>query len=259
MINENSLVSIITPSYNSELYIGQMIESIIAQTYTNWELLITDDCSTDNSCAIIERYAANDNRIKLFKLATNSGAGAARNKSIENAQGRYIAFCDSDDMWCPEKLQEQLIFMRNNNVKICYSSYYTCDENNNITGIVVSYKSISYRHIIKDDSIGFMTCIYDTKDIGKIYMPTIRRRQDWAMKIILMQKWPMAYGIVKPLAYYRVRKGSLSNSKLKLIKYNVQVYKDILRNNTVIAWCRFIFIFAPNYILKKLRLRIINM
>ena len=104
----SELVSIITPSYNSAAYIAEMIESILAQTYTNWELLITDDCSTDDSVKIIESYATKDSRIKLFRLASNSGAGIARNKSIEEARGRYIAFCDSDDLWKPQKLEKQV-------------------------------------------------------------------------------------------------------------------------------------------------------
>ena len=255
----NTLISIITPTYNSTQFIGQMIESILAQTYTNWELLITDDCSTDNICEIIQNYVDKDSRIKLFKLTTNSGAGVARNESIKHAIGRYIAFCDSDDWWSPDKLQVQVDFMVKNNVQICYSSYYTCDETNNITGLVASYKKISYKHILKDDSIGFLTCIYDTKDIGKVYMPSIRRRQDWALKIMLLQKCSTAYGVINPLAYYRIREGSLSNNKFKLVRYNVQVYKDILNYSTFRAWVFFIFVFFPNYILKKIRLRIINL
>ena len=236
-----------------------MIESILSQTYTNWELLITDDCSTDNSCSIIQSYADKDSRIKLFKLSTNSGAGVARNESIKHAKGRYIAFCDSDDMWVPEKLHMQIDFMNKKNIQICYSSYYTCDEDGNTTGLVASYKKISYKHILKDDSIGFLTYIYDTKELGKFYLPAIRRRQDWALKIIMLQKCPIAYGIIAPLAYYRIRVGSLSNRKLKLIKYNVQVYKDILKYSTLRALLVFIFKFTPNYILKKIRIRIINL
>lgn len=257
-MSSNTLVSIITPSYNAEQYIGQMIESIIAQTYQDWELLITDDCSTDSSCAIIEQYAQQDSRIKLFRLERNSGAGVARNESIKHARGRYIAFCDSDDWWLAEKLQEQIDFMTRRQVQICYSSYYTCDEESNITGLVASYKEISYNHIIKDDSIGFLTCIYDTAEIGKVYMPSIRRRQDWALKIKLLQKHPMAYGIIKPLACYRVRTGSLSSNKFRLVRYNVQVYRDILKYGAVRAWLMFLFVFLPNYVLKKIRLRIIN-
>ena len=258
-MSSNTLVSIITPSYNAEQYIGQMIESIIAQTYQDWELLITDDCSTDSSCAIIEQYAQQDSRIRLFRLERNSGAGVARNESIKHARGRYIAFCDSDDWWLADKLQEQIDFMTKRQTQICYSSYYTCDDASNITGLVASYKEISYNHIIRDDSIGFLTCIYDTAQIGKVYMPSIRRRQDWALKIKLLQKHSMAYGIIKPLACYRVRTGSLSSNKFRLVKYNVQVYRDILKYGAVRAWLMFLFVFLPNYVLKKIRLRIINL
>lgn len=258
-MSHNSLVSIITPSYNAEQFIGQMIESVIAQTYQDWELLITDDCSTDGSCAIVERYAQQDSRIKLFRLERNSGAGVARNESIKHARGRYIAFCDSDDWWLADKLQEQIDFMTQNRVQICYSSYYTCNKAGNITGLVASYKHISYNHIIRDDSIGFLTCIYDTVEIGKVYMPSIRRRQDWALKIQLLQKHPMAYGVIKPLACYRVREGSLSSNKFRLVKYNVQVYRDVLHYNVFRAWFVFLFMFLPSYLLKKLRLCIINL
>lgn len=257
-MNDYGLVSIITPSYNSAQFISETIESIIAQSYTNWELLITDDCSTDNSCEIIEQYANKDNRIKLFKLALNSGAGVARNNSIKESKGRFIAFCDSDDRWKAEKLKVQLSYMVKNNVEICYSSYLTCDEENNIMGIVVGYRSVTYSKILKDDSIGFLTCIYDTRNVGKIYMPLLRKRQDWAMKILLMQKCPVAHGIQDVLAYYRVRKDSLSRNKLKLIKYNVQVYKEVLHFNWLLSWAMFIFIFCPYHLLKKSRLLIIN-
>lgn len=252
------LVSIITPSYNSAQFIAETIESIIAQSYPNWELLITDDCSIDSTCEIIQQYANKDSRIKLFQLTENSGAGIARNNSIKEANGRFIAFCDSDDKWKAEKLEVQLSFMAKNNIEICYSSYLLCDEKNNITGIVVGYHSVSYSQILKDDSIGFLTCIYDTKNVGKIYMPQLRKRQDWAMKIILMQKCPMAYGVKDVLAYYRVRKDSLSNNKLKLIKYNVQVYKEVLKLNSLLSWAMFIFIFCPHHLIKKSRLLIIN-
>lgn len=257
-MTDYGLVSIITPSYNSSQFISETIDSIVNQVYTNWELLITDDCSSDNSCDIIRQYSNNDHRIKLFCLTENAGAAVARNNSIKEAKGRYIAFCDSDDLWKPEKLEKQLDFMKKKNVEICYSSYLTCDEYNNITGIVVSYRSISYKQMLKDDSIGFLTFIYDTQTIGKIFMPLLRRRQDWAMKINLMQKCPMAYGMLDVLAYYRVHKNSLSNNKIKLIKYNVQVYKKVLRYNWLLSWVMFVFVFSPNYLIKKIRLFIIN-
>lgn len=256
---KNELVSIIASSYNSEGYISRMIEAVLAQTYTNWELLITDDCSTDNSREIIREYAKKDARIKLFTLDVNSGAGVTRNESIKHAQGRYIAFCDDDDWWVPEKLQVQLDFMEKNNAKVCYSSYYACNEKAEVTSIVVAFKKISYRHMLFDDSIGFLTCMYDAQAIGKLYFPTMRRRQDWAFKIKLLERCGVAHGIPAPLAYYSIRQGSLSHNKFSLVKFNLRVYREILGYNVVRAWLVFLFAFFPCYVLKKLRLRIINM
>lgn len=145
METDFGLVSIIMPSYNSSKYIAKTIDSIVSQFYTNWELLITDDCSTDNTCEIIKEYAAYDQRIKLFVMEKNKGAGVARNKSIEEAKGRYIAFCDSDDRWKPEKLEVQLRFMVENRVEICYSSYLKCNENDKVLGIVIAPSQISYK------------------------------------------------------------------------------------------------------------------
>lgn len=257
-MTDYGLVSVITPSYNCAEYIAETIESIQAQTYTNWELLITDDCSSDDSCEIISRYAEADTRIRLLRLEKNSGAGVARNNSITNASGRFIAFCDSDDRWLPEKLERQLDFMAKTGKKVCYSSYYTCDENGTNTGLVVAYKTINYKEIRRDDSIGFLTCIYDTEGVGKIYLPALRKRQDWGMKIMLMQKCREAVGIIEPLAIYRLRSGSLSGDKRKLVKYNVMVYREVLHYNFVHAWLKFLFDFMPHYIAKRLRLKIIN-
>lgn len=255
---DSDLISIITPSYNCEEYIAETIESIQSQTYENWELLITDDCSTDKSRDIISSYAQKDPRIRLFVLSENSGAGVARNNSIKEAKGRYIAFCDSDDRWLPEKLDRQISTLQKHDESVIYSSYFTCDEIGIINGIVVAYKSISYKNILCDDSIGFLTCLYDTNKLGKILMPTIRKRQDWGLKILLLQKAKHAIGIIEPLAIYRLRKDSLSNNKIKLIKYNVKVYREVLSFNPIHAWLQFLFRFMPHYIAKRLRLKIIN-
>ena len=208
-MKDYGLVSIITPSYNCARFISETIDSIRNQTYQNWELLITDDCSTDDTCKIIENFSGKDGRIKLFKLSENSGAGVARNNSIKEASGKFIAFCDSDDKWKPEKLQVQLDFMHDNNTDVCYSSYLTCDEAGNNTGIVVCPSKVKYKDILFDDSMGCLTCIYNAGKIGKVYMPDIRKRQDWAMKIILLKKSRIALGVKDTLAYYRIRSGSL--------------------------------------------------
>jgi glycosyltransferase involved in cell wall biosynthesis len=257
-IMTQELVSIITPSYNCSDYIAATIEAIQRQTYSNWELLITDDCSTDNSVSVIEKYASSDSRIRLLRLDKNSGAGAARNNSIALASGRYIAFCDSDDVWLPTKLERQIEFLRKTGATVGYSSYLTCDEAGEVTGMVVAYREISYKEMLNDDSLGFLTCIYDVKTLGKIYMPTIRKRQDWGLKILLLQRAGKAKGIIEPLAIYRIRKNSLSNKKISLVKYNVSIYKEVLHYNPVRAWSKFIIKFMPHYIAKKIRLRIIN-
>jgi glycosyltransferase involved in cell wall biosynthesis len=257
-MQDYGLVSIITPSYNCASFVAETIESIISQTYTNWELLITDDCSTDNSCEIIKQYVQQDSRISFFQLEKNSGAGVARNLSIKNAKGRFIAFCDSDDLWMPTKLEKQVACLKSTGASICYSSYLTCDMDSCTTGIVVAYKEITFRNICRDDSIGFLTCMYNAEAIGRTYMPTIRKRQDWGLKILLLQKARKAVGIIEPLAIYRLRSNSLSNNKFSLVKYNIAIYKEVLHYSAVHAWCKFLLDFMPHYIAKRIRLRIIN-
>lgn len=207
------LVSIITPSYNCENFIACTIEAILKQTYSNWELLITDDCSTDNSIAIIEEYVHKDPRIKLLKLEVNSGAGICRNKSIEAAKGRYIAFCDSDDVWMSQKLEKQLAFMEKKKCALTYSSYMLMNEEGAEKGIVVCRSKLNYHQLKRDNEIGCLTAMYDTEKVGKMYMSSIRKRQDWGLWLEILAKCKVAYGIKEPLAYYRIRKGSISNKK----------------------------------------------
>lgn len=252
------MVSIITPSYNCADYIVDTIKSIQAQTYSNWELLITDDCSTDNSLEVISEYCSRDPRIKLFRLGKNSGAGIARNNSIKSAKGRYIAFCDSDDRWYPEKLEKQLAYMQAKDCAMSHTSYMTCSENNDITGIIVCKKIESLKSMCKDDKMGFLTVIYDTSKTGKVYMPTLRKRQDWALKLKILQKCDYSFGMKEPLAYYRKRKGSISSNKRKLIKYNIAVYKEILGWSSLHANLYFYFIFMPVHLQKLLFLKYLN-
>lgn len=255
---QSDLISIITPSYNCAHYIGKTIESIQAQTYKNWELLITDDCSTDGSREIISEYIKEDPRIKLFTLNANSGAGIARNNSIREAEGRFIAFCDSDDRWYPDKLEKQLQYMSENRCGMCYSSYMTCNEEDEITGIVVCRNKETLSSLKKDDKIGCLTIIYDTTKVGKVFMPPLRKRQDWAMKLKVLQICKVANGIKEPLAYYRLRENSISRNKLSLIKYNIAVYQEVFGWTKFRSFLFFIFVFMPSYFLKRLGLKYIN-
>lgn len=240
------------PSYNAEHYIGASIESIIAQSYTDWELLITDDCSTDNSCEIIENYSKKDSRVKLFKLTENQGAAVARNNSIEKAQGRYIAFCDSDDRWIPKKLETQLKFMSDKKIDVCFSSYQEYSEDGKLLGSVKAMDKVTFKDIKTNNYIGCLTCIYDTINIGKVFQPLMRKRQDWAMNIKLIEKAKVAYAVNEELAYYTVRTGSISRNKFDLVKYNIQIYRQVLNYGSIRSWLMFIFVFLPNYFIKKL-------
>lgn len=254
----SELVSIITPSYNSSKFIGETIKSILAQTYQNWELIITDDCSTDNTCEIIEEYIKNDSRIKLIKLNKNSGAGVARNTSIQNASGKYIAFCDSDDRWFPEKLAKQVWFMGVKKCLLSYSSYLLCDENNHIEGIVVSPKEETLKSMMRDDKMGFLTVIYNAEKLGKIYLPFMRKRQDWAWKLKVLQKCKVAYGMKEPLAIYRIRKDSISHNKKSLVRYNIEVYREIFGWSYLRSTLFFYSCFLPAYLKKKAFLKLLN-
>ena len=258
-MTDYGLVSIITPSYNSAEFIAETIESILAQTYTNWELLITDDCSTDKTNEIVSQYIQKDNRIKLFNLTKNSGAGVARNNSIKKAKGRYLAFCDSDDCWLPEKLEKQLRFMEENNCSFSYTSYYTCEENGTIKGKILAPSKISYFNLICNDNMGCLTTMYNTEKIGKLYMPTIRKRQDWGYKLMIIQKSKYAFGMQECLAKYRLRNNSLSANKMNLVKYNINVYKEVLKYSTLKANLTFLLLFMPSYFYKKIKYYLINL
>ena len=249
-MNSNTKVSIITPTFNSENYIVKMLESIISQTYKNWELLITDDCSTDLTCKIIQNYKTKDSRIKLFKLSKNSGAGFARNNSIKSSTGRFIAFCDSDDFWFHNKLEKQIDFMLKENIQLTYSGYQEIDQNGNLGKVRKAIPFISYKHILRNNYIHCFTSIYDSSKLGKMYMPTIRKRQDWLLWINILKKIKFCRGISEPLGYYTIRKNSLSSNKLKLLKHNWNIYRKELNFNFIKS-TYFIIQFLLFYLLKK--------
>lgn len=223
----NDLISIITPSYNSGRFISHTIESVMAQTYTNWEMIIVDDCSIDNSVEIITFFKEQDNRIKLVELETNQGAAVARNKSIELSKGRFIAFLDSDDLWLPQKLEKQLQFMTTQNVSFSYASYRLIDDNGNPLGKFRVPTRQSYSDILKTCSIGCLTAMYDTKSFGKVYMPLIKRRQDLGLWLSLLKKIDYAYGIDDYLAIYRKRDRSISSNKVVAAQYQWRIYREI--------------------------------
>ena len=242
------------PTYNSAKFVEESIESIIHQTYPNWELIITDDNSSDETRSILQRYASEYKNIKIFLLYTNSGAGYCRNNSIKHARGRYIAFCDSDDRWFPEKLERQIKFMDEKQCALSYTSYILCDVDNQERGIVIAPKSITFSQLKRDNQIGCLTAVYDTKLLGRKYpMPHIRKRQDWGLFLTILSDCGIAYAITEPLAYYRIRQDSVSRNKFGLIKYNIRIYHRVLGYSSIKSHAYFFFLFLPTHFKKVLK------
>lgn len=240
------LVSIITPAYNSSEFISETISSIIQQTFTDWELLITDDCSTDNTVQVVRTLAEKDSRIKLSRLEQNSGAAVARNEALERASGRYIAFCDSDDLWAPDKLERQLAFMQEKQCGLSFTSYNKADNDGNVYRTVHCPSSISYRQIKRYNSICCLTAMYDTEVVGKVPLPLLRKRQDWALWIKVLEKCAISYGLDEPLGIYRVRRGSLSKGRKSSIEGNIAVFTEVLGYPRWRAVLRYWLITFPN-------------
>ena len=224
------LVSIITPSFNSEKYISETIKSIQNQTYTNWELLIVDDASTDTTTSIIEEYSNKDSRIQLTKNTLNKGAAFCRNLATKLAKGTYIAFLDSDDLWHSDKLEKQINFMNLHQNEVSYTNYLHIDEEGkSLAKRIVAMPSLSYKKQLKNNYIGNLTGMYNAEVLGKIIAPNLRKRQDWAvwLEAIIRNKKP-AIGLQEDLAFYRVHKKSMSSNKTSLLKYNYWFYNKHL-------------------------------
>lgn len=250
-MKDYGLVSVITPCYNGAKFIGDAIESVMAQTYPNWEMLITDDCSNDNSIEVIKEYVAKDSRVRLLQLEKNSGAAVARNKSIAEAKGRYIAFLDGDDMWLPNKLELQLEFMEKKDCALSCTSLMYCNEEGEYTSIELAPKTHTFKQSLHDNRVGTTAAIYDTAKLGKIFMPLIRKRQDWALFMTILRTGVVAYGMKQPLCVYRVGQQSLSKNKWSLIEYNVKTYQVVLGWSFLRAFLYFLIVYMPHWLYKK--------
>lgn len=224
-------VSIITPLYNCSDFLEQTIQSVISQTYQNWEMIMVDDCSHDNSLAIAKHYAEKDERIKVIKLKKNSGAAIARNAAIAMSKGRFIAFLDSDDLWQPKKLELQISFMLDNNINFSYTAYEKINENGETFELIGVPEKVNYRQLLKTCVIGCLTVIYDTYKVGKVYMPNNTKREDFATWLNILKEVDYAYGLTQPLARYRVYSNQTSSKKVSMAKENWRLYRDLEKLN----------------------------
>lgn len=226
---KEELVSIIVPVYNCEEYVKETIESIENQTYKNWELIIIDDNSTDNSLKIIkEKVKENKEKIKYIHLTENKGVAIARNTGLEIAQGNYIAFLDGDDVWKENKLEEQMQFIKQNDYGFTFTSYTYLKENGN-KDVKKIPKKITYKEALKNTTILTSTVIIDTNKIDKklLVMPNIRKGQDTATWWQILKNGNTAYGLDKRLTLYRVRNNSLSFNKVKALKRTWNLYRNV--------------------------------
>ncbi|MDB8460328.1 glycosyltransferase family 2 protein [Turicibacter sanguinis] len=247
-----SLVSIIMPSYNSEKFISDSIQSIINQTYKNFELIIVDDCSKDNTKKIIKKYIECDSRIKFIALEKNYGAANARNFAIEKARGRYIAFLDSDDLWDNRKLEIQIKFMNMYSIGFSYTNYRIISENNNLLKHSLNIPDkISYSELLGNTVIGCLTVIIDREIIGDFRMIPIRKGQDTATWLSILKKEHIAHGLDQVLSSYRRVDGSLSSNKIKEIRKMWIIYRQIEQLNILVS-LKYLSKYSWNAILKRI-------
>lgn len=246
------LVSVIMPSYNSSKFIKYSILSVVGQTYTNWELLITDDYSKDNSVELIDEWVKQDCRVKLFRLKKNMGAAAARNVSLDNAKGRFIAFLDSDDIWSPDKLEKQITYMLKYNLPFTFSCYDIMNEEGvKLNKQIFVPNELTYNQYLRNTIIGCLTVVLDKNAIGDFRMPLIKSSHDMALWLLVMKRGFKAFGIKDCLATYRLVSTSNTAKKWNAAKDVWRVYREL--ECLPIIYSAFCFCcYAVNAVLKRI-------
>ena len=229
----DDLVSIVMPSYNTAKYIAETVQSVLAQTYQNWELIIVDDCSTDDTDEVVKPFLS-DSRIRYLKNEKNSGAAVSRNRALREAKGKWIAFLDSDDLWLPEKLEKQIAFMKENGYHFSYTDYMEIDEASRPNGkTVTGPKKITKAGMFNYCWPGCLTVMYDAETVGLIQIADIKKNNDYAMWLKACKKAD-CYLLDESLAKYRKRTGSISNhGYMKLVKWHYKLFREAENQNPV--------------------------
>ncbi len=230
-MNDSSLISIVTATFNSELTIEMTYNSIVSQTYSNWEWVITDDCSTDSTFSLLSELAKKDSRIRLYKNSCNSGAAVSRNNSLSNIYGEFIAFIDSDDIWLSTKLKKQLEFMENNKLDFTFTAYELIDEQGNTLNQKVDTHlkgPINYKDMLhKKATLGCSTVMLRRNAFDDVYMPLLRTGQDYATWLKLLKTGQLAYALSDVFTQYRITPNSISRNKYKKAKRQWSIYREI--------------------------------
>lgn len=249
----NTKVSIIVPVYNTEQFLEETIRSVIRQEFQDWELLLVDDCSTDQSVQIIETYAAQDARIRLIHQTKNKGAAAARNRGVKEAEGRYIAFLDADDLWKPQRLSASLRFMQEKHAGFVFSGYEFADCEGNGTGRIVSVpETLTYRQALKNTTIFTSTVLFDTELVSKelIFMPLVKS-EDTACWWKILRQGHTAYGLDENLVLYRRSGETLSSNKLEAVRRIWNLYRNVERLSLPYSLYNFVF-YAVRAVLRRI-------
>lgn len=231
----SELVSIVMPSYNTAKYIGESIESVLNQSYKNWELIIVDDCSTDETDDVVKPYLS-DARIHYLKNEKNSGAAVSRNFALREAKGKWIAFLDSDDLWHPEKLKKQIEFMVNGDHHFSYTNYEEIDEKSNPLGVsVTGPKKITKQGMYNYCWPGCLTVMYDAEIVGLVQIEDIKKNNDYAMWLKVCRKAD-CFLLNEQLAKYRKRSGSISRHGIKtMIGWHYKLWHEVEKRNKLVS------------------------
>lgn len=222
-------VSVVIPAYNAEAFIGDAIASVREQTYPRWELIVVDDCSTDETVRVACERAERDPRVKIVRSPANGGTSVARNIGLSQCGGRYVAFLDADDVWMTEKMQRQLEFMGRQGIAFSFTAYQKFGSNG-LGSVIGAPRSVSWREMLKGNRIGCSTVMIDTRVFPRLSFPTgLGRQEDYALWLSLLRQGGLAYGLDEPLVRYRVHEASKSARKLRSIAAQWSVYRDLER------------------------------
>ena len=220
-------VSIIIPMYNAEKYISQTVKSVIAQTYKNWELLIINDNSKDDSYKIVRELSEKDDRIKIINSEKNIGVVNGRNKLITIADGQYIAFLDADDYWTENKLERQIAFMKEKNATISCTEYTRISEEGKPINEIKIKEEILYNDLLKNNYLGCLTVILDSEKLGKRFFKQRNKNEDYVLWLEIIKETGKIYGLKENLAFYRVLNNSRSSNKIDAAKVRWEIYRKV--------------------------------
>ena len=239
------LISIIVPVYNVENFIEETMESVLAQTYADWELLLVEDCSNDNTVTLIRQYMerTGDSRIRLLRQPANMGAARARNRGLREAEGRYVSYLDADDLWVPQKLEKELAFMKEKDAAFAFTGYEFADERGRGTGKVVHVpEMLTYKQALSNTTIFTTTVMFDTKKIPKeqLEMP-VMKSEDTALWFKVLRSGIVAYGLDENLVKYRRAGRTLSSNKLEAIRRIWNLYRRAEGMNVISSAGHFCF------------------